>query len=113
MSTQRLFIYGSLQPGGPNEHVMTAIGGEWAAAVVRGKLVELGWGASLGYPGLVLDAAGDDVSGHVFSSLNLDGHWGSLDEFEGAEYERVVTTACLVGGGQVETHVYVLRAEDL
>ena len=26
---ERLFVYGSLQPGGPNEHVLAAIGGEW------------------------------------------------------------------------------------
>ena len=107
---ERLFIYGSLQPGGPNEHVLAAIGGEWEPAVIRGNLVERGWGASIGYPGIVLDESGNDVHGHVFSSSNLNANWDSLDEFEGEEYERIVTTVTLPRGEQVQAHVYVLRA---
>ena len=35
----RLFIYGSLQPGGPNEHVMSEIDGKWVTmADNRGRL---------------------------------------------------------------------------
>jgi gamma-glutamylcyclotransferase (GGCT)/AIG2-like uncharacterized protein YtfP len=108
---ERLFIYGSLQPGGPNEHVIVAIGGEWEPAVIKGNLVESGWGASLGYPGLVVDESGNDVYGHVFSSSNLNANWAYLDEFEGQEYERIVTSVTLRSGEQVQAHVYVLRAE--
>ena len=106
---ERLFIYGSLRPGGPNEHVLTAIGGEWRPAVVKGRLIESGWGASMGYPGLVIDESGDDVHGHIFVSSNLDNHWAYLDEFEGEEYEHIVASATLVGGEQVQADVYVLR----
>ena len=106
---ERLFIYGSLQPGGPNEHVMTAIGGEWEPDVIRGKLVEKGWGASIGYPGLMIDEGGTDIHGHVFSSANLSAKWEYLDGFEGEEYERVVTSVTLQGGGRVQAYVYVLR----
>ena len=106
---ERLFIYGSLQPGGPNEHVLAAIGGEWEPAVIKGKLVEKGWGASMGYPGLIVDESGGDVHGHVFSSTNLHAKWASLDEFEGEEYERVVAVVTLQSGEQVQAHVYVLR----
>ena len=106
---ERLFIYGSLQPGGPNEHVLAAIGGEWKPAVMKGKLIESGWGASMGYPGLVVDESGDDVHGHVFISSNLNTNWTYLDEFEGEEYERVVASVTLVSGEQVQAHVYVLR----
>ena len=107
---ERLFIYGSLQPGGPNEHVLAAIGGEFEPAVIKGNLVERGWGVSMGYPGLVVDESGIDVHGHVFSSSNLNAKWAYLDEFEGEEYERIVTSVTLLSGEQVQAHVYVLRA---
>ena len=106
---ERLFIYGSLQPGGPNEHVLTAIGGEWEPAVIKGKLIEAGWGASLGYAGLVIDETGIDIHGHVFASSNLSAEWTYLDKFEGEEYERVVASITLLSGEQVPAHVYVLR----
>jgi gamma-glutamylcyclotransferase (GGCT)/AIG2-like uncharacterized protein YtfP len=110
-SMERLFIYGSLQPGGPNEHVMTAIGGEWEPAVIKGQLVESGWGAGMGYPGLVLDDSGNEIHGYVFSSSNLSDKWDDLDEFEGREYRRMVTSVILQSGELVRAHVYVLREE--
>ena len=106
---ERLFIYGSLQPGGPNEHVLAAIGGEWEPAVIKGNLIEAGWGASMGYPGLVIDESGNDVHGHVFASSNLSAKWAYLDEFEGEEYERIVASVTLLSGEQIQAHVYVLR----
>jgi gamma-glutamylcyclotransferase (GGCT)/AIG2-like uncharacterized protein YtfP len=109
---ERLFIYGSLQPGGPNEHVLAGIEGDWKRAIIKGKLVERGWAASMGYPGLVIDEGGIDVQGHVFSSSNLTSKWACLDEFEGDEYERVVTSVTLLSGAHVRAHVYVLRVEQ-
>ncbi len=106
---EKLFIYGSLQPGGPNEHLLAAIGGEWEPAVIKGNLIEAGWGASMGYPGLVIDESGNDVHGHVFASSNLSAKWAYLDEFEGEEYERIVASVTLLSGEQVQAHVYVLR----
>ena len=111
MASERLFIYGSLQPGGPNTQVIDAIGGDWRPATVRGRLVQSGWGADIGYPGLVHDERGDEIAGHVFSSPNLSTKWAELDDFEGVEYERIVTRVTLSGGEQVHAHVYVLRAE--
>jgi hypothetical protein len=35
---QRLFVNGTLVPGGPNEHVLSDIGGSWEAATVSGTL---------------------------------------------------------------------------
>ena len=107
----RLFVYGSLQPGGPNEHVLTAIGGKWEPAVIKGHLVEQGWGASMGYPGLVFDESGKEVRGHVFSSSNLEAKWAYLDAFEGEEYERIAASVTLMSGAQVQAQVYVLRAK--
>ena len=106
---ERLFVYGSLQPGGPNEHVMNAIGGDWEAAVIRGRLIEAGWGANLGYPALLLDEAGAEVAGHVFSSTALRDAWAELDAFEGYEYARVEAIAQLSSGTRVDVHVYVLK----
>ena len=56
--TQSLFVYGTLAPGRPNEHVLTALGGTWQPATVKGHLKPQGWGAEMGYPGLVLDESG-------------------------------------------------------
>ena len=109
---KRLFVYGSLQPGGPNEHVLAEIGGDWQAGVIRGRLVEQGWGASMGYPGVVIDDSGTDIEGFVLSSPDLDSLWDYLDEFEGAEYERIEASVALVDGERVLAHVYVLRASD-
>ncbi len=106
---ERLFIYGSLQPGGPNEHVLAEIGGDWEPAVVKGNLLEEGWGASMGYPGLVIDERGNDVHGHVFASSNLSAKWSYLDQLEGEEYERTVASVTLLSGEQVQAHIYVLR----
>jgi gamma-glutamylcyclotransferase (GGCT)/AIG2-like uncharacterized protein YtfP len=58
--TQCLFVYGTLGPGRPNEHVLSVIGGTWKEASVNGYLKPLGWSAELGYPGIVLDDTGDE-----------------------------------------------------
>ncbi len=105
---KRLFIYGSLQPGGPNEHILADVDGEWLPAVVMGRLVDKGWGASMGFPGLVIDAAGTAIEGYVLSAENLGDKWAELDAFEGEEYERVVTVARLRNGDEIETFVYAL-----
>ncbi|MEO0493943.1 MAG: hypothetical protein AAF081_11055 [Actinomycetota bacterium] len=47
----RLAVYGTLGPGGPNEHRLAHLGGAWVAGTVRGHLRERGWGAAHGYPG--------------------------------------------------------------
>ncbi len=108
---ERLFIYGSLQPGGPNEHVLANVDGAWEPAFVKGRLVEAGWGASMGYPGLVIDEDGSEIHGHVLSSAELPALWPTLDEFEGQEYERVIARVTLRGGELVKASVYVLRSE--
>ena len=108
--TQRLFVYGSLAPGRQNEHILAPLGGTWQAATVRGRLKMEGWGATLGFPGLVLDPAGEEVKGQVLTSDKLADFWPELDKFEGEQYERVPVEAVLAGGAAVEAHVYVLNA---
>ena len=106
---ERLFPYGALQTGGPNEHVLSTIYGEWEPASVTGNLVERGWGAATGYPDLALDETGREIQGQVFSSPQLNRLWNSLDEFEGDEHEGVITSATLNNGARIKVQVCVLR----
>lgn len=110
--TDRLFVYGTLAPGRPNENVLADVPGTWAPAIVKGKLLQEGWGAALGYPGIVLDDLSGDVHGFIFSSNELSAHWARLDEFEGEGYERVVTSAELGDGTVVKVHIYALKGSS-
>jgi gamma-glutamylcyclotransferase (GGCT)/AIG2-like uncharacterized protein YtfP len=94
--TDYLFVYGTLAPDRPNEHVLAGVPGTWKPAIVKGTLRQQGWGAALGYPGIVLHEAGDDVHGFIFSSAELTRHWSRLDEFEGEGSDRVLER-CGVG----------------
>jgi gamma-glutamylcyclotransferase (GGCT)/AIG2-like uncharacterized protein YtfP len=107
--THRLFAYGSLQPGRPNAHVLTPLGGIWQPGTVKGFLKQAGWGSQLGFPGLLLDPAGQAVSGSVLTAEDLNNFWATLDEFEGEQYERVLTAVTLQDGSVVEAYIYVLR----
>lgn len=104
-----LFIYGSLGPGKPNEHVLQAIGGSWESASLQGRLVAEGWGADMGFPGLIPDPEGESIAGHIFRSAQLENHWQSLDTFEGVEYDRVRVPALLASGDIEIVWVYALR----
>ncbi|WP_409319201.1 gamma-glutamylcyclotransferase [Pseudomonas sp. KCJK9016] len=106
---ERLFVYGTLGPGRPNEHVMLNIGGTWQAASLKGRLSQAGWGAAMGFPGLVIAEEGDVIEGYIFSSENFHLHWTALDEFEGAEYQRVLTKVTLDDGTAMDAWVYALR----
>lgn len=106
---ERLFVYGTLGPGRPNEHILLKIGGTWQPASVRGRLVRAGWGFERsGFPALVPDAHGEEVAGHVFVSPNLAAHWPALDAFEGEDYVREAAKAVLADGTEVEAWVYAL-----
>ena len=105
----RLFVYGTLAPSRPNAHVLSHLTGTWQNASVRGHLLQAGWGAEQGYPGIVIDAAAAPVEGFVLSAEGLQHEWPRLDEFEGEQYQRVVTQALLADGQLVDVYVYQLR----
>ena len=107
--TYRLFIYGTLAPGRPNEHVLAGVPGEWEPATVTGELLQEGWGAAAGFPGIIVNDHGPTVHGFLFTSEDLSELWQRLDDFEGDGYERALTTVTLRGGEQAEAHIYVLR----
>lgn len=105
----RLATYGTLAPGQVNHHQLSGLSGEWTTGTIRGRLIETGWGAALGYPALVLDEAGEAIAVHLFTSADLPAHWDRLDAFEGAEYRRgevLVETAA----GVVEASIYMAAA---
>ena len=106
----KLFVYGTLCPGRPNDHWLTRIGGTFEKATIRGRLYPDGWGATLGYPALVIDPDGQEVEGYVFSSPNLDQHWQELDDFEGEGYRRILTQVRLESGDYTAAYLYRLNA---
>jgi gamma-glutamylcyclotransferase (GGCT)/AIG2-like uncharacterized protein YtfP len=108
-TVDRLFVYGTLGPGRPNEHVLQAIGGSWQTGSVTGKLYQQGWGAAMGYPAIVLDNGGEEVAGFLFSSEHLSSHWPQLDAFEGEAYRRVITAVKLEDRSIVDAYIYVLK----
>ena len=69
-------------------------------------LVDAGWGASVGYPALVLQADGPAIDVEVFESADLPDHWARLDDFEGDGYQRVVTTV-RTPTGEMDAFIYV------
>ncbi|MEO1057737.1 MAG: gamma-glutamylcyclotransferase family protein [Actinomycetota bacterium] len=103
----RLATYGSLAPGRSNHHVVADLTGEWLHGTVRGNLRHDGWGADLGFPGIVLDPHGPLVEVQVLESRDLPARWNQLDEFEGPGYRRVVTVVS-TDRGDVHAQIYAL-----
>lgn len=89
MLDHRLATYGTLGPGRPNHHQVEMLGGSWLRGAVRGRLVDKGWGAKLGFPALELDPAGGEIAVDLLESPDLPAHWARLDRFEGDGYRRV------------------------
>lgn len=104
----KLFVYGTLGPGRPNEHVLAKFGGRWLEGHIFGRLQQQGWGAEMGYPGIVLDANADKVQGFVFVCDTLDQHLAELDEFEGEGYQRTEVQVHLDNGDTTQAYVYAL-----
>ena len=105
----RLATYGSLAPGRVNHSHVAELRGRWFSGQVHGRLVEVGWGAALGYPALILDAEGSAIDVKVLESEDLPANWSRLDDFEGPGYERVHTTVH-TETGEVDAHIYVVPA---
>jgi gamma-glutamylcyclotransferase (GGCT)/AIG2-like uncharacterized protein YtfP len=108
---QRLFVYGTLAPGRPSEYLLNEIGGSWEHATVTGTLRQEGWGATMGYPGIILGEYGEEVEGFLFSSEKLSDHWARLDEFEGEAYERVLAVVKLRDNSTVDAYIYALKSK--
>jgi gamma-glutamylcyclotransferase (GGCT)/AIG2-like uncharacterized protein YtfP len=107
---ERLFVYGTLQPGQANAHILEEIGGEWQPGYVTGTFYDRGWGAAEGFPGIVLDESGPQVHGYLFISTNLSTHWPMLDEFEDG-YDRVEVVVTTEEGRQFSAWIYQLQPQ--
>ena len=105
----RFATYGTLAPGRVNHHRMAGLKGRWQKGTVRGRLVDAGWAAALGYPGLVVDPLGPAVEVDLVESSELPDHWASLDEFEGTGYRRAVTQV-RTAYGELDAWIYVIAA---
>ncbi len=110
-SNNRLAVYGTLAPGRPNAHQLDGLEGRWFEGRVYGTVVAAGWGADLGFPGLILDPEGESVDVLVFESGDLPEHWARLDEFEGSGYQRVVTAVHALDS-DIDACIYALRDPD-
>ena len=105
---RRLATYGTLAPGRANAQQLAALAGHWRRGTVKGRLVDAGWGAKLGFPGLVLDPLGEDIEVQVFESAQLPDHWPRLDAFEGAGYRRVIAPV-RTPEGTLDASIYVIE----
>jgi len=107
----RLAVYGSLAPGRSNHDVIAGVPGTWTTGRVEGRLIHLGWGADLGYPALIPEPGSDNwIDAWILESDELAHHWARLDEFEGAEYERV-TIDVHTADAIVVAEIYRLRPD--
>jgi len=87
-----LAIYGSLAPGMVNHYIVSELPGKWLTGKVRGNLIQKGWGASIGFPGLewIPTQPENPVNVHILNSISLPKMFKELDEFEGGEYIRIL-----------------------
>ena len=105
---RRLATYGTLAPGRVNNTQLSDLRGIWRQGTIRGRLAEAGWGAALGYPGLILDPDGEPIDVFLFESEDLPEHLARLDAFEGEGYRRVVVDVSTTDG-DVRASIYVLN----
>ncbi|MFZ8200137.1 gamma-glutamylcyclotransferase family protein [Alteromonas portus] len=109
---ERLFIYGSLAPHCPNHHIVAHIDGQWQDGTVEGYLIQQGWGAAMGFPGIIISdptKPKEAVKGMVLASSQLAKNWAMLDDFEGDQYERVIVPVKLDSGHIVNAYIYQIK----
>jgi hypothetical protein len=74
-------------------------------------LFQEGWGAALGYPGIVLDDRGDTIHGFAFSSDELPAHWDRLERVRGRGLRARRRTVELEDGNRVRRLASTRSAE--
>lgn len=93
-----IFVYGTLRRGGSN-HLRMAGMDLISSATVHGMLYRVDW-----YPALVLNPDAPAVRGEIYQ-IN-DTPLSALDEYEGDQYQRVVTTATDAQGQEHEVWIW-------
>ena len=107
-----IFVYGTLRPGVRNSRFELFSDGAELVALgrVRGHLYDFGE-----YPGMVLDAGNDWVTGAVYQLRDPETTLYELDVYEGAtarsddDFERVLIVVTLEDERDVEVWTYLYR----
>jgi gamma-glutamylcyclotransferase (GGCT)/AIG2-like uncharacterized protein YtfP len=93
--SRRLAVYGTLAPGESNHHLVAPLGGVWSRGTVRGRRTVRR------FPAFTWDEAAPPVPVHLLVAAGLPHHWPALDEFEGADYCRILVPVVLDRGGSL------------
>lgn len=106
-----LIIYGTLGPGRPNHSKIEHINGIWKKGIIRGKLINEGWGAAMGYFAFKNTPENEQeiIQAYILISDELHKHWEFLDEFEGDEYTRTLTQYQLEDGTIGVGNIYAFK----
>src|SRR4030081_1566929 len=95
----RLAVYGTLRPGESNHHLLDDVPGTWVEGTVQGVRF-----VANGYLAFILGAG--DVRVSVLTSDALPSHWARLDDFEGADYRRILVSVRLSSGAPLIANLY-------
>lgn len=106
-----LFVYGTLKPGFPNNHILKAFGGNFFKATLLGFQFDKVWEKKTGYPGLIKSDSNSKVEGFLFVSENLIDNWKVLDDFETKAYSRKIVSVLLEDNRKVDGFVYVINTD--
>ncbi len=88
-------------PGEPNHALLSDVPGVWADGSVQGVRF-----MANGYPAFKWRPGGEQVRVSVLTSAALPEHWARLDEFEGADYRRILVPVSLPNGTSLIAYIY-------
>jgi gamma-glutamylcyclotransferase (GGCT)/AIG2-like uncharacterized protein YtfP len=97
----RLAVYGTLRPGESNHHLLADVPGTWLEGTVQGVRF-----MANGYPAFKCDPTPGEVPVSVLTSAALPAHWARLDDFEGADYRRILVQVRLPDGATLSANLY-------
>jgi gamma-glutamylcyclotransferase (GGCT)/AIG2-like uncharacterized protein YtfP len=102
----KLIVYGSLAPGEANHFLLAGLTGEWYRCSIRGHL-----GHYRGFKSFRYAPQGPEHPAWLLESSELPRIIEDLDDFEGAEYERIVVPT-QVGDRWVRAQIYAGKQVD-
>jgi gamma-glutamylcyclotransferase (GGCT)/AIG2-like uncharacterized protein YtfP len=105
---QKLFTYGTLVPGKPNNSIISALEGKWERCTTSGQIIEVS-GLSM----FRWEPYGQNIKGQLFVSPDISKQWTDLDKFEGDRYKRCMITVDTNTGISVANAYLDARIEHL